>query len=186
MKMNLLGLFTLAVMTISIIISSACQSPASSPADVKADTVSTPERQVMDSEPPGGQVDNNAEGLPSGQQDSTVSVNKDQPVIDKLEVILRSGMESTKLEIDPHDGKPQPNIEVKTLYTVEINSIARSMKGERLQYDWKATGGTLYGSGEKTTWLAPHAPIIYRITSTVTDSGGSASASVNVSVRCCY
>lgn len=184
--MNLLGLLTLAVMTISLMISSSCQSPASSPADVKADTVSKQEQRIMDSEPPGGPMEATNEGPQSEPQVGTPGNNTDQPVIDKLEVILRSGMESTTLEIDPHDGTPQPKIEVKTLYTVEIKSIARSMKGERLQYDWKATGGTLYGSGEKTTWLAPHAPIIYRITSTVTDSGGSASASVNVSVRCCY
>lgn len=186
MKMNLYISLMLAIMAPGLMISSGCQNPATSPDEGGAGIVSKQEQQLIDSEPPGLPADNNAEGLQSGQQDSTTSVNKDQPVIDKLEVILRSGLESTTLEINPHDGTPQPNIEVKTLYTVEIKSIARSLKGEPLQYEWKATGGKLYGSGEKTTWLAPHAPIIYRITSTVTDSGGSASASVNISVRCCY
>ena len=109
------------------------------------------------------------------------------PIIDKLEVLLRSGLdESNIITIDPNDNTTQPKIEVKSLYIAEITCLARSLKREPLQYDWKATGGKIYGSGEKVTWLAPGAPIVYKITVTVTDSGGPASAPVNISVRCCY
>jgi len=186
MKMRLFISLILIVMAVSFTILSACEIPVTSPDEGKTDNVSKQASQIVDVEPAGKLANVPGESPQTGSQNVTPGENIDQPVIDKLEVILRSGLESTTLEIDPHDTTPQPDIEVKTLYTVEIKSIARSLRGEPLKYEWKATGGKLYGSGEKVTWLAPHAPIIYKITSTVTDSGGSASASVYVSVRCCY
>jgi len=129
-------------------------------------------------------VTDNATGAVTNNQ-AEQSANR--PIIDRVEVLLRSGLDVGHIiTIDPTGETPQPKIEVKSLYTAEIKCIARSVKGEPLQYEWKATGGKIYGTGEKVTWLAPGAPIVYQITVTVTDSGGSASAPVNISVRCCY
>jgi len=128
-------------------------------------------------------MDNATSAVTNNQPEQSAS----RPVIDKLEVMLRSGLdEGHIITIYPNDETPQPKIEIKSLYTAEITCIARSVKGELLQYDWQATGGKIYGTGKKITWLAPGAPIVYKITVTVTDSGGTASAPVNISARCCY
>ena len=186
MKMRLFISLILIVMALSFTILSACERQVTSPDERKTDSVSKQASQVIDVEPAGKPAGVTAESPQTGSQIVTPGDNIGQPVIDRLEVLLRSGMESNTIEIKPGDDAPQPEIEIKTLYTAEITCIARSLTGESLQYDWKATGGKIYGSGQKITWLAPHTPIIYRITATATDSGGSSSASVNISVRCCY
>ncbi|MCX6005656.1 MAG: hypothetical protein NTZ34_00110 [Chloroflexi bacterium] len=117
---------------------------------------------------------------------SSLEQGANPPIIDKFEVLLRSGQEVTVIEIDPHASTPQPKIEIKTLYTAEITCKARSTKGESLAYEWQSTGGKIYGGGQKITWLAPGAAIVHKITVTVTDSGGSSSAPVYISARCCY
>ncbi len=186
MKMRLFISLILIVMALSFTILSACERQVTSPDEGKTDSVSKQASQVIEVEPAGKPADVTAESPQTGSQDVTPGDNIDQPVIDRLEVLLRSGMESTTIEVNPGDDDPQPKIEIKSLYLAEITCIARSVTGESLQYEWKATGGKIYGSGQKVTWLAPKAPIIYRITVTATDSGGSASSSVNISVRCCY
>ncbi|RPJ64144.1 MAG: hypothetical protein EHM12_00500 [Dehalococcoidia bacterium] len=146
-----------------------------------------------------GQLSNQATGTNSMKinqgtlidSDNTTSVSgpeqgANSPVIDKLEVVLRSNQDVTVIEIDPHASTPQPKIEIKTLYTAEITCKARSTKGEPLTYEWQSTGGKIYGEGKKITWLAPGVATVYKITVTVTDSGGSSSAPVYISARCCY
>lgn len=110
-----------------------------------------------------------------------------RPVIDRIEVLMRSGLESENLTIyEPQRDIEPPRIEIKALYTAEISCVARSLTGAPLEYHWSATGGKIFGNGKKITWLAPQAPLIYRVTCRVSDGRSSSSATINISVRCCY
>lgn len=179
----MLKCITLSILLMCLVFGSACAKEV--PASINSGNTGSVNEQPaeVNIEP----AEQTIKGSPEFPKEGILKLKTGQPTIDKLEVMLRSGIDSvTTIAIDPNDETPQPKIEVKSLYTAELTCVARSMNGEPLQYDWKATGGKIYGTGEKVTWLAPGAPIVYKITVTVTDSGGSASAPVNISVRCCY
>jgi len=187
MSKSFLRALILSILVFSLVCFCGCEkrSPVSVDTD-KNGSINQPGIQAGEqaARETGTVVTDNATGAVTNNQ---AEKSASRPVIDRVEVLLRSGIDSvTTIAIDPNGEIPQPKIEVKSLYTAELTCIARSMKGEPLAYEWQATGGKIYGSGKKITWLAPQAPIIYKITVTVTDSGGSASAPVNISVRCCY
>jgi len=186
MRMSFKKELILFVTILSFISYSACADQASGSMDNEKKAVN-------------GQQSNQATGIDSTKTNQVTVIDSDNttsvispeqgaspPVIDKFEVILRSGQEVTVIEIDPRDPAPQPKIEIKTLYTAEITCKARSTKGESLTYEWQSTGGKIYGGGKKITWLAPGVATVYKITVTVTDGSGSSSAPVYISTRCCY
>jgi len=174
---------TLSILLMYLALGSACAKEV--PASINSGNTGSVNEQPaeVNTEP----AEHTIPGSPEFPKEGILEPKPGQPTIDKLEVMLRSGLDQGNIiTIDPNDETPPPKIEIKSLYTAEITCIARSVKREPLRYDWKATGGKIYGTGEKVTWLAPGAPIVYKIIVTVTDSGGSASAPVNISVRCCY
>jgi hypothetical protein len=183
MQAILLRRITLSILLMCLAFGGACAKGA--PASINSGNTRSVNEQPaeVNTEP----AEHTTNGPPEFPKEGILEQKPGQPAIDRLEVLLRSGLdEGHIITLVPNGETPQPKIEVKSLYTAEIKCIARSVKGEPLQYEWKATGGKIYGTGEKVTWLAPGAPIVYRITVTVSDSGGSASAPVNISVRCCY
>jgi hypothetical protein len=183
MQAILLRCITLSILLMCLVLGSACAREAPASID-SGNTGSVNEQPAQVKTEPAEHTTN---GPPEFPKEGILEQKSGQPAIDKLEVLLRSGLDEGQIiTLVPNGETPQPKIEVKSLYTAEIKCIARSEKGEPLQYDWKATGGKIYGTGEKVTWMAPGAPMVYKITVTVIDSGGSASAPVNISVRCCY
>ncbi len=67
--------------------------------------------------------------------------------------------------------------------TVEIQCIASDPNGDKLNFTWSATGGTLNGAGEIVTWQAPKQYGTYTITVTADDGkGASAQSSVTLGV----
>jgi len=183
MQAILLRCITLSILLMCLALGSACAKEA--PASINSGNTGSVNEQTAEVNTE--LAEHTINGSPEFPKEGILEPKPGQPTIDKVEVLLRSGLdEGHIITIDPNGETLQPKLEVKSLYTAEIKCIARSVKGEPLQYEWKATGGKIYGTGEKVTWLAPGAPIVYQITVTVTDSGGSASAPVNISVRCCY
>jgi hypothetical protein len=64
-----------------------------------------------------------------------------------------------------------------------ISCEASDADGDTLVYAWNADEGTIYGSGDTVTWIAPAAAGAYKISATVSDSrGGISEGSIYISV----
>jgi hypothetical protein len=67
--------------------------------------------------------------------------------------------------------------------SIVIDCLASDIDGDSLAYAWSATGGSFYGTGSVTAWLAPTELGSYTISVTVTDGrGGEASAELTIEV----
>ncbi len=66
---------------------------------------------------------------------------------------------------------------------VVIECLTSDAEGDNLTYTWSATGGSFYGTGSITAWLAPTELGSYAISVSVNDGrGGEASAELTVDV----
>ncbi|MDD5082136.1 MAG: hypothetical protein PHU08_02055 [Dehalococcoidales bacterium] len=69
----------------------------------------------------------------------------------------------------------------------EVRCLASDADGDSLTCNWSATGGSFYGAGLNTTWVAPRTPGTYIITAAVTDGrGGEATQQLTLGVRSNY
>jgi len=180
MRIKYIRLICLLGLSLILLVAGCINTSSTSTSQSGAAENTVEEGKAQKSPVPGGVDKGAVEG--SRSEDGT-----SRPVIDRIEVLMRSGLESENLVVyEPQRDIEPPKIEIKALYTAEISCVAGSLTGRPLDYYWTATGGKIFGSGKKITWLAPQAPIIYRITCRVSDGQSSTSATINISVRCCY
>jgi len=67
--------------------------------------------------------------------------------------------------------------------TCQIECVASDEDGDKLSYEWSASGGNISGTGPVVTWTAPQTVSAYSIGVTVTDGyGGKDTASLTVNV----
>lgn len=60
--------------------------------------------------------------------------------------------------------------------TVRVTCTASDPDGDKLTYEWTATGGTIPGTGAAVNWTAPQGVSIYNVTVVVRDGHGSSAA----------
>ena len=67
--------------------------------------------------------------------------------------------------------------------SANVTCIASDLDGDRLTYEWTASGGSITGTGAQVVWTAPQEVGAYNITVVVTDGyGGSDTATLPVTV----
>ena len=73
---------------------------------------------------------------------------------------------------------------VATSESCQIECIASDEDGDKLSYEWSASGGEIRGDDSVVTWAAPGSGGNYTITVKVADGkGGKATDSINITVR---
>jgi len=72
---------------------------------------------------------------------------------------------------------------VKMGESIQVECITADRYGNRLTYEWAATGGSILGTGSIVTWTAPDEYGTYSIVVTVTDyNGGGSSRELSINV----
>ena len=102
----------------------------------------------------------------------------------------RGGRSEMQLSLEVIPNTP-PTVESLTTKRARVNRaefivvecVASDADGDRLNYNWTATGGTFYGSGPVIAWEAPLVLGSYTITVAIDDGrGGEALAQLTLSV----
>lgn len=75
---------------------------------------------------------------------------------------------------------------VREWITTTIQCIAEDPDGDKLNYQWRATGGKVSGEGNTVGWTSPGITGDYTLTAIVNDGrGGQAEQSITFKVLCC-
>ena len=89
---------------------------------------------------------------------------------------------------EPENNKPviqyiRTAQQVTPLSSTQITCVATDADKDPLTYAWSTNNGTIIGTGDTVTWIAPEAAGTYSIDAMVTDGkGGEAKDSVNINV----